>query len=106
VAILLLANDPNLEPTRLFEYVINNYTSAGLRGLLGIGVLALAMSTADSYLNASAVLLINDIVKPLKINIKENKEVSIARIFCLFSGLFALFIALKFQGILALLEFG
>jgi Na+/proline symporter len=105
VAILLLANNPNLEPNKLFEYIIHTYTSAGLRGFIGIGVLALAMSTADSYLNASAVLLTNDIIKPLGIKLEKEKEVFVARSLCLVSGLFALVIALQFKGILALLQF-
>lgn len=105
VAILLLANNPNLEPNKLFEHIVHNYTSTGLRGFIGIGVLALAMSTADSYLNASAVLLTNDIAKPLGINLKKEKEVLVARSLCLLSGVFALLIALHFRGILVLLEF-
>ncbi|MHB9148126.1 MAG: sodium:solute symporter family transporter [Candidatus Amoebophilus sp.] len=103
VAILLLANNPSLEPDKLFNYVINNYTPSGLRGLIGVGVLALAMSTADSCLNASAVLLTNDIAKPLGIQFKN--EVIAARVLCLVSGLFALLITLQFKGILALLQF-
>ena len=103
VAILLLANNSNLEPDKLFNYVINNYTPSGLRGLIGIGVLALAMSTADSCLNASAVLLTNDIAKPLGLQFKN--EVVAARLLCLVSGLFALAITLQFSGILALLQF-
>jgi len=105
VAILLLANNPNLEDGKLFEYIIHTYTSAGLRGFLGIGVLALCMSTADSYLNASAVLLTNDIIKPLGINLKKEKEVFVARSLCLLSGLCALLIALHFKSILVLLKF-
>ncbi|WP_238541603.1 sodium:solute symporter family protein [Candidatus Amoebophilus asiaticus] len=103
IAILLLANNPNLEADKLVEHIIYNYTSAGLRGLIGIGVLALAMSTADSYLNASAVLLTNDIAKPL--GIKFKNEVLAARVFCGLSGIFALLIALQFKGILSLLQF-
>ncbi len=103
ISILLLAKNAYLEPSKLFEYIIQNYTSVGLRSLIGIGVLALAMSTADSYLNASAVLLTNDIVKPL--GIRFNNEVRLAKIFCVFSGIVALWVAIKFKGVLSLLEF-
>jgi Na+/proline symporter len=104
IAILLLANNPNLESGKLFEYIVHTYTITGLRGFLGIGVLALCMSTADSYLNASAVLLTNDIVKPLGFKLNKEKEVFVARFLCLISALFALLIALYFNGILALLQ--
>ncbi|MHB9147677.1 MAG: sodium:solute symporter family protein [Candidatus Amoebophilus sp.] len=103
ISILLLANNPNLEADKLVEHIIYNYTSAGLRGFIGIGVLALAMSTADSYLNASAVLLTNDIAKPLGFQFKN--EVLAARVFCGLSGIFALLIALQFKEILSLLQF-
>ncbi|NEJ83323.1 sodium:solute symporter family protein, partial [Rhizobium leguminosarum] len=33
-AILLLASNANLEPDKLFNYIINNYTTGGLRGLI------------------------------------------------------------------------
>ncbi|MEM7382891.1 MAG: sodium:solute symporter family protein [Bacteroidota bacterium] len=103
VAILLLANDPHLAPDKLLNHVIKNYTTPGFRGLIGIGITALAMSTADSYLNASAVLLTNDIAKPLGISFR--REALFARVLCLLSGLFALLIALRIRGILKLLEF-
>mgnify|MGYP001125754692 CR=1 FL=1 len=103
VAILLLASNTNLEPDKLFNYIINNYTTGGLRGLIGVGVLALAMSTADSYLNASAVLLTNDIAKPLGLQFKN--EVVVARILCGLSGIVALILAFQFKGLLELLQF-
>jgi len=104
VAILLLANNPNLEPDKLFEHIIHNYTSAGLRSFIGIGVVALAMSTADSYLNAAAVLLANDVAKPLRISFKN--EVLGAKMLCILSGLGALALSLNFNSFLSLLQFG
>ena len=80
IAILLLASNQNLRPDKLVEHIIYNYTSAGLRGFIGIGILALAMSTIDSYLNASAVLLTNDVAKPL--GMKFKNKVLAARVFC------------------------
>ena len=103
IAILLLASNQNLRPDKLVEHIIYNYTSAGLRGFIGIGILALAMSTIDSYLNASAVLLTNDVAKPL--GMKFKNKVLAARVFCGLSGIFALLIALQFKGILSLLQF-
>ena len=103
VAILLLAKDPNLVPDGLLNHVIKEYTTPGFRGLIGIGITALAMSTADSYLNAAAVLLTNDIAKPLGITFR--REALFAKVLCLLSGVFALLMALHFSGILKLLEF-
>ena len=47
VGILLLAQDPNLEPTRLFAYIIDKYVYIGFKGFVAAGVMAMVMSTAD-----------------------------------------------------------
>ena len=101
VSILLLSSNQNLDPENLLAYIIENYASAGFKGFIGIGIVALAMSTADSYLNSSADLLANDIIKPLNITVKNDAIV--ARTFCLVSGVFALILALYSSGLLELL---
>jgi Na+/proline symporter len=103
VAILLLSADRALDPTKLFTHVIGNYATTGLRGCICVGVVALAMSTADSYLNAGAVLLANDIVKPLRVMIRH--EMFLAKIFCLVCGVLALLLALHAKGLLEILLF-
>ena len=72
IAILLLADNPNLAPSKLVNYLVNHYAYPGLRGCIAVGITAMAMSTADSHLNASAVLVVNDIIKPLKPAFKES----------------------------------
>jgi Na+/proline symporter len=101
VAILLLSSDRTLEPAKLFTHIIGNYATTGLRGCISIGVIALAMSTADSYLNAAAVLLTNGIVKPLRI--KTYHEVVITQTFCLVCGVVALLLSLRASGLLEIL---
>jgi Na+/proline symporter len=61
IAVLLLSDNPHLTTNQVVGYMINKYTYPGLRGFLGVGVIALAMSTADSALNSCAVLVANDI---------------------------------------------
>ncbi|MEL6413252.1 MAG: hypothetical protein AAFQ08_03955, partial [Bacteroidota bacterium] len=101
LVVLLLADNRNLEPDKLFNHIIESYAPVGFKGFIGVGVMALAMSTADSYLNASAVLFANDIVKSPHITAKH--EAIIARMFCGFSGIIALFLALYANNILELL---
>ncbi|XWN35018.1 MAG: sodium:solute symporter family protein [Roseivirga sp.] len=87
MSILLLTDKPGLAPGQIFFYLLH-HAYVGLRGLLGIGVIAMAMSTADSYLNTCSVLFANDIVAPL--TEQPNNLVSTARIFSLIIGLAAL----------------
>lgn len=82
----------HIEVKKLLPHIIENYTFIGLKGLVITGVIAMAMSTADSNLNISAVLFANDICKPLKL--KDNLKLKISKIFSVIIGLTAIYIAL------------
>lgn len=101
VAVLLLADNPNLKPNMLVNYLIEQYTYTGFKGLLVIGILALTMSTADSYINSCAVLFANDLAAPLGIGAADSA------IFTRFSaflvGTLALLLTLYEDDLLALL---
>ena len=79
VGILLLTDNTTLAPNNLVSYITNHYAYTGLKGIMVIGVVALAMSTADSSLNASTVLAVNDLGKVLFPNWKDSiKKLRIA----------------------------
>ncbi|ACE05495.1 metal-dependent phosphohydrolase HD sub domain [Candidatus Amoebophilus asiaticus 5a2] len=101
IAILLLADNPNLEPSGLVNHLINQYAYPGLKGLIAIGITAMAMSTADSDLNAAAVLAVNDIIKPRKSDWVES--ITITRLLSLGLGLCALALAIHTTDLLELL---
>jgi Na+/proline symporter len=101
IAILLLADNPGLDPNNLVNYIIMKYAYPGLKGLIAVGITAMAMSTADSDLNASAVLVVNDIIKPLKARWKES--IIIARMLSIVLGIAALILALGTTDLLDLL---
>ncbi|RYE06233.1 MAG: hypothetical protein EOP33_03295 [Rickettsiaceae bacterium] len=84
--------NPNIPAGKLLGYIIDNYTYSGFKGLIIIGVVALAMSTADSCINASSVLFSNDFCRPL--NIGKNKELLLSRIFAFLLGAGGIFLAL------------
>jgi Na+/proline symporter len=97
-AILLLADKPGLAPDQLVPYMVQTYTYTGLKGLLGVGVIALAMSTADSSLNSCAVVIANDILP--RIAPKYQGSLFTARGATLGLGFLALVLALRVQGLL------
>ena len=103
IAILLLSDNPNLTTSQVVSYMIEKYTYPGLKGFLGIGVIALAMSTADSALNSCAVTVANDILPPLKIT--KRASVRIAAISTFIIGFFAILLTLSIQNILEILLF-
>jgi hypothetical protein len=57
------------------------------------GIMAMIMSTVDSYINATSVLIVHDFLKPLKINFIKSELIS-ARIVSILIGILALNLAL------------
>ncbi|MHA7877456.1 MAG: sodium:solute symporter family protein [Bacteroidota bacterium] len=100
IGILLLSADDGLLPNDLVHYIVDQYAYPGLRGLLGVGILAMAMSTSDSYINASAVLLSNDLAK--KFNLFTKDPISSTRLFAVVCGGGGLLLALHTEDLLEL----
>ena len=101
IAILLLTDNPTLKTSEVIVYLIDKHTYIGLKGFLGVGIIALAMSTADSALNSCAVLVANDILPPLKIT--KQPSVPVATITTFVIGFFSILLALSIQNILQIL---
>ncbi|MBN8523138.1 MAG: alkaline phosphatase [Rickettsiales bacterium] len=104
IGILLLSNDPGLDANNLLPYIISTYNYTGLKGLTAVGIMAIIMSTADSYINSSAVLFTNDVLKPLNFKrVVLPNDLTLACIFSFFVGIAGFFLALKASTILNLL---
>ncbi len=76
VSILVFNVNDNLDPDQLLGFIIDKYAYNGLKGLVIVGVMAMAMSTADSILNATSVVFTHDILKPLNIGVNRQLEIS------------------------------
>ena len=100
VGILLVAENAQLNPKAIVDHLINNYSYPGLKGLIAVGIVAMAMSTADSLLNAAAVLAVHDIIKPLHKGFKES--IVPIRVFAFLLGVCSLFLALTVQDLMKL----
>lgn len=101
IAILLLADNPELEPSALVQYMIDKHTYVGLKGFLGIGIIALAMSSADSLLNSSSVLVANDILPPLGLTKEASVKSASRATFAL--GFLAILLTFSIQNILEII---
>jgi signal transduction histidine kinase len=101
LAFLVFTSNPDLPKNELLGYIINHYTINGVKGLVIIGVIAMAMSTADSYINSSSVLISNDICVP--IGVKEKYSLLISRIFSVLLGLVSITLALSVQDLLEMI---
>ena len=101
IAILLLIDQPGLNPKELVQYIMDHHAYPGLRGLFAVGVVSLAMSTADSVLNASAVIVANDIVAPFWP--RKVDTLKVAQGATLFIGFGALLVTFKVKELLDVL---
>ena len=102
VAILLLSKDSTLEPNKLFAYIIDKYAYVGFKGFLAAGIMAMVMSTADSYINAATVTLSYDIRKSFGINWSEKRSLIFSYVCAVFIGILAFALAFYIEGLLAL----
>ncbi len=85
-----------LYPIKLF---IIPFNLPLIKGLLIIGVSAMAMSSADSFINGSAVLFGYDVKEVM--NIQVNHLV-LSKLFSFVLGLFAIYLALSTNDLLLL----
>jgi hypothetical protein len=102
IGILILSENPNLNPDHLLNYIINHYTYPGFKGLVAIGIMAMIMSTADSLINAMAVIFAHDLCKPLGFKWSDN-EVLVSKVFSFVAGIIAILFALKFDSVMEII---
>ena len=84
IAVLVLSINPNLDPNNIVMHIIDNYSFTGLKGITLVGIMAMVMSTADSWINTGAVIFAHDFCKPL--GIKFKNELFLSRAFTLLVG--------------------
>jgi SSS family solute:Na+ symporter len=82
-----------------------NILPPGLLGLAFAGILAVIMSTADTYLLISVQTIVGDIIKPMKKNITPKTEVLYSRIGTAIIGILALVISLYIRQVYKALMF-
>ncbi len=73
IGLLLLADNVHLDlkNNNLIAHLIERYTTVGFKGLLAIGIMAMMMSSADSSINAGAIMFTNDFLQPVVGKLKK-----------------------------------
>lgn len=99
------AIDPNLSSSnQALPFVISTVLPVWLKWIVVAGMIAVVMSSADSFLNSASVAFINDILKPLsKVNYEEKKLLLVARLSTLITWILAIVFAVKIEKILDIL---
>lgn len=65
IGLTAITLSPQLDPNLALPFVINTVMPVGLKGLAIAGMMAVVMSSADSFLNAAAISITHDVLKPL-----------------------------------------
>lgn len=106
LGLIAVAIHPEYDANVAFPHLVNTILPAGLRGLAIAGLLSVVMSTADSYLNAAAISLVHDTIKPLlKTQLKDRTELRLAKLVTLVLGILACYIAVSFTNTISIMLF-
>jgi Na+/proline symporter len=101
--LILVAKGPDLDPDGMMDFILHNYLSEGFKGLFVIGIMAMLMSTADSYINSSAVLFAHDFCKSIGLKFAEKRALLVARFAALFIGRSGVLLSLFAKNLLDLI---
>ena len=84
--------DPTLEAHKALPFVIKTTMPVGLKGLAIAAMIAVVMSSADSFLNATSIALKKDILQPLGFTFDQNpsKDLLASRLITLILGVIAI----------------
>ncbi len=100
IGVLIWAKNPNLQANQLIGYFIESCSYPGMLGLTIVGILSMMMSTADSYINSSAVLISYDLPDSFNIKLSSQQQLNLSRICTLVIGIAAIAIASRYQRLL------
>jgi len=104
LGLVALALKPTLNPNLSIPYVVESVLPIGLRGLVIAGIIAVVMSSADSFLNSASVAFVNDIINPLRRErLSERKGLLYARLATLVTGSLAIVFAIRIRSLLDIL---
>ena len=87
----LLTQHANLNPKALLDHILTTQNEVWLSGFVCIGILALAMTTADANLHIAGVLFTNDLLFSLPLT--DIKKLLLSRLFSLLTIILGLWLA-------------
>lgn len=88
-SVIVLSNNSVTSNGGAFTYVINHYCSPLAKSISIVGILAVLMSTMDSFLNSAGLLLARNVLKPFteKSNFKISELKSVMTLTLLIGGI-------------------
>lgn len=106
IGLIAYVYNSNIDPEYSMIFLIKNVLPVGISGIIVSSMMAIVLSTADSFLNSAAVGLINDVYIPLKKdNINEKERLKVVRITNLIIGIVSVSVALAIPSLIEILTF-
>lgn len=103
IGVLTFAIHPQIPPNDVLKTVISDFSYiTGMKGIILLGVMAMIMSTVDSYINATSVIVVHDFLKPIGINFGKDDLIS-ARIVSFIIGIISISLSLREESLLGML---
>ncbi|MCH8336606.1 MAG: sodium:solute symporter family protein [Proteobacteria bacterium] len=96
------ALNPDLDPALAMPWLMMNYVPLWAVAVVYALVLAAAMSSADSMLNAAAIIVVNDIIRPFKADTADQLLVTWTKRATIVIGVVACLLALYAESIIDL----
>lgn len=104
IGLVALVMQPDLDSTLAMPHVVNAVLPPVLKGIVIAAVIAIVMSSADSFLNAASVAVANDIVPPLaRKPLSDKALLLLAQITTVVVGVLAIWFAVSIQSVLDIL---
>lgn len=94
--------NPDLDPALAMPWLMMNYVPLWAIAVVYALVLAAAMSSADSMLNAAAIIVVNDVIRPFKRNTTDQLLVTWTKRATIIIGVFACLLALYADSIIGM----
>jgi len=104
VGIVIKALNPSLEPAQAIAWFLLNHIPPFVAAAIFALILAAGMSSADSYLNSAATLIVNDLVIPFKKEADDKWLVKLTVILTVIIGIFAALAAIWASSIIGMFE--
>jgi SSS family solute:Na+ symporter len=100
IGLSTLVTNPEMDTHSVVTHTIQTIVPIGFRGLVIAGLLAVLMSTADSYLNLAGVMLACDVLyRKTASDVTDREMLRYGRMATFGLGIFSLFAALYFKDI-------
>ncbi len=104
IGVIAFVLAPDLPSYLALPHVIQVVMPVGLKGLAIAAMLAIVMSSADSFLNSTSIAMTNDLLLPLRLKPKNpNQELMFSRAITLVIGVVAIIFALSTSSALDIL---